>query len=47
MDAVWQGVYEYTYQSLNLELDFETISAAHARIRELFQRPSGKIGNHE
>lgn len=47
MDAVWQGVYEYTYQSLNLELNFETISAAHAQIRELFQRPSGMIGNHE
>ncbi|MCR9295693.1 MAG: ankyrin repeat domain-containing protein [bacterium] len=44
MDTDWQAVYEYTYQSLNLNLNFEAISQAHARIRELFQQRSSKIG---
>lgn len=43
MDSEWKAVYEHTYQMLNLELDFEALSNAHARIRDIFEVRSIKI----
>ena len=43
LDAKWKAVYEHTYQTLNLELDFQALTDAHARIRDLFELRSTKV----
>ncbi|MCA9127106.1 MAG: ankyrin repeat domain-containing protein [Planctomycetales bacterium] len=43
LDSDWKAVYEHTYQTMNLKLDFKTLDDSHARIREIFrQRPTSK-----
>jgi ankyrin repeat protein len=44
LDSDWKAVYEHTYQMLNLELDFETITESHAQIRESFLQRFNKTG---
>jgi len=45
LDSTCKAVYEHTYQSLNLELNFKALGDAHARIRELFRQRSTKTGD--
>lgn len=40
LDSDWKAVYEHTYQMLSLDLDFEALSKAHARIRKVFSERS-------
>lgn len=47
LDSEWKAVYEHVYQSLNLELDFEVLGDAHARIRNVFKERSIRIGKTE
>ena len=47
LDSEWKAVYEHVYQSLNLELDFEVLGDAHARIRNVFKGRSIRIGKTE
>jgi ankyrin repeat protein len=43
MGSEWKAVYEHTYQMLSLELDFDALSNAHARIRDIFNLRSIKM----
>jgi ankyrin repeat protein len=47
MDSDWKAVYEHTYQMLSLELDFQALSNAHARIRDIFNAHSIKLRTTE
>lgn len=38
MDSEWQAIYEHTYQTLNLDFDFEKLDRARDQIREIFKK---------
>ncbi len=47
LNTNWKAVYEHTYQSLSIELDFEALGEAHNRIRNIFQQRSTQVGESQ